>query len=48
LEKTRNRLGKEPEVHDLKDFIRENISRGKKMPKCMKDAIKQKIDTTSI
>lgn len=48
LEKTRNRLGQEPEVHDLKDFIRENVSRWKKMPKCMKEAIKQKIETSSV
>lgn len=48
LEETRNRLGQEPEVHDLKDFIRESVSRWKKMPKCMKEAIKQKIETSSV
>ena len=48
LKKITNRLWKDPEVYDLKDFIRENVHRWKKMPKCMKEAIKHKIDTTSI
>lgn len=48
LNKTRNRLWKDPEVYDLKDYIREKVHRWKKMPNCMKDAIKHKIDTTSI
>ncbi len=48
LEKTKMRLGQEPEVYDIKDYIRLSVSRRKKMPNCMKEAIKHKIDTTSI
>lgn len=48
LEKTENRLGRSPEVFEMKHFIRNNIHKKWKMPNCMKNAIKEKIEISPI
>jgi len=48
LEKTEDRLWRPPEVNEMKHFIKNNIHKGKKMPKCMKEAIKEKIENSNI
>jgi len=48
LKNTRKRLGTDPEVHHMKYFIRDSIYKKKKIPTCMKKAIKEKINTAPI
>lgn len=48
LQKTKTRLWREPEVYDMKDFIRNRVYSGKKLPKCMKETIIEKIETSPI
>lgn len=48
LEKTRAKLGRNPEVFEMKDFIRHTIHNNIKIPICMKDAIKEKIENSSV
>lgn len=48
LERAQNRLGKCPEVYDMKEFIRYSTHKGRKMPNCMKQAIKERIEKSSL
>lgn len=48
LKRVSDRLWKEPKVYDIKEYIRNSVSNGKKMPNCMKEAIKTKIETTPV
>lgn len=48
LEKTESRLGRSPEVFEMKSFIRNSIHDRRKMPRCMKEAIKEKIDSSPV
>ena len=45
LMKTTERLWQKPEVYHLKDFIRLSVDRWRKLPQCMREAIKEKINS---
>lgn len=48
LKKLEKRLWKTPEVFDMKLLIRKSINRSKKIPNCVKEVIKTKIETSPI
>jgi hypothetical protein len=48
LERIKTRLWKDPEVYDMKNYIRESVHKWKKMPKCMNQAIRERIEQSPL